>query len=355
MPFIVTDTAFNRANYPTLVGKVYDIAPSYAQVKRVEGVAHWGFYLTNWQYGGYNEIEEKPGYPIERWIKVMVDYADPEQVLNLAEKAGADAISLAGGFWQRLGKKGYGERVTIPEARRLLQEAKHLAASEFIYLNWRPGLTGTREADYKGYKIIENLQPVGIQARYLARDPKGYTFGYTDDLQSLLAKIDSEVKTRVFTFPLQNPSTAQQSIGTSILKTLVEHTIDDITYEQMNRIVRRLSRMPESDRHSPVRVGQVIADELGEEKALQYVEKALANGMIKRSEYEPLRAAIILRMPREKIPRPWAAAGASELLAGQRKLQQDLAKVRELGVKSLQKPMETLNKDIERMRRAWGL
>jgi hypothetical protein len=147
----------------------------------------------------------------------------------------------------------------------------------------------------------------------------------------------------------------EQNIGTQILKALVGHTIDDITYEQMNRIVRRLNRMPESDRNSPVRVGQVIADELGEAKALQYVEKALANGMIKQKEYEALRAAIILRMPREKVPEPWAGAAASQLVAGQRKLQQDLGRLSELGLSSMEKPIRALNKDIERMKRAWGV
>ncbi len=147
----------------------------------------------------------------------------------------------------------------------------------------------------------------------------------------------------------------EQSAGTALLKALVEHTIDDITMDQMNRIVHRLSRMSQADRNVPVRVGQVIADELGEKKALQYVEKALANGLIKRSQYEPLRAAIILRMPREQIPAPWAGAATSQLIEGQKKIQQDLAKLRNLGIDTLTGPAKALNKDIERMRRAWGM
>ncbi len=150
-------------------------------------------------------------------------------------------------------------------------------------------------------------------------------------------------------------TTPEQNIGTSILKTMTEHTIDDITSDQMNRVIRRLRDMAQSDRNSPVRVGQVIADELGEEKALEYVEKALANGLIKRKDYDPMRAAIILRMPREKIPTPWAGAGSQQLLAGQKKLQEDLGKIRELGLSSLQKPVEKLNKDIQKIKKAWGL
>ncbi len=149
--------------------------------------------------------------------------------------------------------------------------------------------------------------------------------------------------------------TPDQSVGTQMLKGMIEHSIDDITYDQMNRVIRRLRDMAQSDRNSPVRVGQVIADELGEEKALEYVEKALANGLIKRKDYDPMRAAIILRMPREKIPTPWAGAGSQQLLAGQKKLQEDLGKIRELGLSSLQKPVEKLNKDIQKIKKAWGL
>lgn len=147
----------------------------------------------------------------------------------------------------------------------------------------------------------------------------------------------------------------EETVGAHILKTLVGHTIDDITYEQMSRIAHRLNRMSREDRNAPIRVGQVIADELGEQKALQYIEKALANGSIKRKDYEAMRAAILLRMPRSEIPAPWAGAAAQELLAGQKVLQKDLAKLRSLGLSSLEKAGSQLNKDVERLRRSWGL
>lgn len=144
-------------------------------------------------------------------------------------------------------------------------------------------------------------------------------------------------------------------VGTQILKTLVEHTIDDITYEQMSRIVHRLNRMPRRERGVPKRVAEVLYEELGPEKSIQYVEKAFANGMIQANEYYALRGFLTFPMKRTEIPVPWAGRGSQELLAGQKKLQQDLGKIRDLGVKSLEKPMEALNKDVERLRKAWGL
>lgn len=145
------------------------------------------------------------------------------------------------------------------------------------------------------------------------------------------------------------------SLGIQILKTLVEHTIDDVTRDQMNTIVRRLSRMSRSDINSPVRVGQVLSDELGEAKALSYIDKALANGMIKFADYEKIRAAILLRMKRTEIPQARAVLGMRELTEGQKRIQEDLGKIRDLGMKTLEKPFSDLNKDIERIRRAWGV
>lgn len=153
--------------------------------------------------------------------------------------------------------------------------------------------------------------------------------------------------------PTERP--AEQNIGTQLLKTLVEHTINDITYEQMNRIVRRLQRMSQSDRNAPQRVAEVLYEELGADKSLQYVEKAFANGMIKATEYYKLRAVLIFTKPREVTVPPAAGIASQQLLAGQKRLQQDLGKIRDLGLKSLAKPMEALNKDVERLRRAWGI
>lgn len=66
----------------------------------------------------------------------------------------------------------------------------------------------------------------------------------------------------------------EDTVGARILKTLVTRTINDITYEQMNRVARRLSRMPTRERGVPKRVADVLADEIGPQKALQYIDKA---------------------------------------------------------------------------------
>lgn len=150
-------------------------------------------------------------------------------------------------------------------------------------------------------------------------------------------------------------SQPEQNIGTQILKTLVEYTIDDITYEQMSRIVRRLNRMSRQDRGAPKRVAEVLYEELGADKSLQYVEKAFANGMIKANEYYQLRTFLVFPKPREVTVPPAAAVASRQLLEGQKRLQQDLGKIRDLGLKSLEKPMEALNKDITRLRKSWGI
>jgi hypothetical protein len=147
----------------------------------------------------------------------------------------------------------------------------------------------------------------------------------------------------------------EETVGALIIKALVSHTLDDISMDQMNRIVNRLSQMSRPDRDAPVRVALVIADEIGEEKALRYIEQALANGLITKADYEQMRATIVLRMPRTEVPAPWAAAGIKDLLEGQKGIQSDLARLRKTGEKSLVKALEKLNEDIERIKRAWGI
>ena len=107
---------------------------------------------------------------------------------------------------------------------------------------------------------------------------------------------------------MQVEAPPEDTVGTRILKTLVTGSINDITYEQMNRIVRRLSRMPVRERGIPMRVADVLADELGPQKALQYLDKALAAGQMKAREYDEMRAALLLPMPRKEIP-PHRCAG----------------------------------------------
>ena len=83
-----------------------------------------GPYLTNWQYGGYSYVEEDPKRPERRHIRGMVDYASPEDVIAIAEREKLPYISLAGGFWERIGIRGWGERVSIAEAKNALARAR---------------------------------------------------------------------------------------------------------------------------------------------------------------------------------------------------------------------------------------
>lgn len=85
-------------------------------------------YLTNWQYGGYSYHEPVPERPPELWVRGMVDYADPENVLEIAEKGGLREISLAGPFWKNIGYEGWGQKVSIEEARDALKKAR-----EFVF------------------------------------------------------------------------------------------------------------------------------------------------------------------------------------------------------------------------------
>ena len=55
-------------------------------------------------------------------------------------------------------------------------------------------------------------------------------------------------------------ASAEDTVGARVIKTLVTRTINDITMDQMNRIVRRLSRMPRAERGIAVRVADVIAE-----------------------------------------------------------------------------------------------
>jgi len=148
---------------------------------------------------------------------------------------------------------------------------------------------------------------------------------------------------------------AEDTVGTRILKTLVTGSINDITYEQMNRIVRRLSRMPQRERGIPKRVADVLADELGPQKALQYIDKALAAGQIKAREYDEMRAALLLPMPRKEIPAPTIRRMAAELVQGQEKIREDFRKLTGQGQQAFQKPFKAVDEDVKRMRKALGL
>lgn len=74
------------------------------------------FYLTNELYGGYS-------YKCERGFS-SVSYADPQEVIAIARKAGFTKIHLAGEIWAEVGRTGWGEEVSLEEAERLLEELK---------------------------------------------------------------------------------------------------------------------------------------------------------------------------------------------------------------------------------------
>ena len=147
----------------------------------------------------------------------------------------------------------------------------------------------------------------------------------------------------------------EDTVAANIIKALVSKTINDITYEQMSRIARRLSRMSSRERGVPKRVADVLADELGPEKALQYCDKALAAGSIKAREYDEMRAALIFPMVRTEIPAPTIRKMAAELVGGQERLRGDFRKLTGAGQQVFRKPFEAVDKDVKRLKRAWGV
>lgn len=147
----------------------------------------------------------------------------------------------------------------------------------------------------------------------------------------------------------------EDTVGVRILKTLIGKTINDITADQMNRIIRRLSRMTTSERGIPKRVAEVIADELGTQKAIQYFDKALAAGQITVREYDEMRATLLLLVPRTEVPTPAVRRMAAELVEGQRKVREDFNRLTGASREAFRKPFEAVDKDVKRLRKSWGL
>ena len=145
------------------------------------------------------------------------------------------------------------------------------------------------------------------------------------------------------------------TLASWMIKSLVSGTINDITYEQMSRIERRLGRMTKIERGVPKRVADVLADELGAQKALQYLDNALAAGQVKAKEYDEMRAALLLPMPRAEIPAPTVRRMAAQLVGGQQKLRGDFRKLTGAGQAALRKPFEAVDEDVKRMKRALGM
>ena len=148
---------------------------------------------------------------------------------------------------------------------------------------------------------------------------------------------------------------AEETIGAQMLKGLITRSINDISYAQMNRIVRALQRMSRGERDAPRRVADVLSRELGPQKALEYIDKALAGGLIKRQDYEVMRAALLLPLPRQEIPAPTVARAAADLLETQTRLREEMGRLRRAGSQALEKPFRDLDEDVKRIRKAWGL
>lgn len=149
------------------------------------------------------------------------------------------------------------------------------------------------------------------------------------------------------------PTVLSRDIGSRFIQALTSGSINDITYEQMNRIIRRLKTMTTGTR-TGVKVGRVIVEELGVQKANEYIEKALAQGLLSNKEYEEMKATVLFQVPREQLPSSWAGRGRQELLAGQKKIQKDVAQLTEQGRKAIEAPLRAFNKDVERLKKAWG-
>jgi hypothetical protein len=64
--------------------------------------------------GGYSFVE-----PDER-ISGAADFVDNDEVLKIAEHGGLKRVHLAGD-WSNRNRKGYGESVHIPTARKILR------------------------------------------------------------------------------------------------------------------------------------------------------------------------------------------------------------------------------------------
>lgn len=75
------------------------------------------FHIVNELYGGYNAV-------CDAGIS-MLDYVPVDEVLAIAEKIGVTKIHLAGGQWQRVGRKGYGEAVSVEKAKKLIEDLRY--------------------------------------------------------------------------------------------------------------------------------------------------------------------------------------------------------------------------------------
>jgi hypothetical protein len=79
-----------------------------------------GFYVTNEMYGGYS-------YHCTGGM-ASAEYVDPSKVLGIAADLNAK-VHLAGDVWPLINRKGWGEVVSVEDAKAAVQELQKLRSN----------------------------------------------------------------------------------------------------------------------------------------------------------------------------------------------------------------------------------
>jgi len=115
-------------------------------------------YISNPNYGGYSYVEDDR-------TTASVDFADPAEVLRVAEAAGLEEISLAGDWWPRAGLEGWGQRVPVSFARERLPEWRAISLGTLPGRS-REAFTGARSKPWLPFP-----DPLGIVERATQEAP----------------------------------------------------------------------------------------------------------------------------------------------------------------------------------------
>jgi len=78
---------------------------------------YFDFYITPAGLGGYRIVDE------ERRIKGYSEFVYAENTVKLARRHKMKYVHLAGN-WHAYGKEGFGQKVTLAEANRLIKQRK---------------------------------------------------------------------------------------------------------------------------------------------------------------------------------------------------------------------------------------